>query len=163
MRPHLGLPLHKGGSLPPPHCRSAPRSVKKTCQWHVFSVGRRSYAPRKGQCVREDGPMRASGPTRTRGGFGAGALKGPLLCVGADLCVGPPYPTAPSNMRHCEERSDVAIRIPKAFSWRRRWPSAARSDEVAPYTGAPLHALRIRERKAEPGQRVKARTRRDRV
>ena len=28
-------------------CFSRRRSVKKTCRWHVFSAGRRSYAPRR--------------------------------------------------------------------------------------------------------------------
>ncbi len=31
-----------------------PCSVKKICRWHIFSVSRRSYAPRKGQCVSPD-------------------------------------------------------------------------------------------------------------
>ena len=42
---HAGLLLHFQLAVQ----RAAPRSVKKTCRWHVFSVGRRSYAPRKGQ------------------------------------------------------------------------------------------------------------------
>ena len=39
-----------------------PRSVKKMCRWHIFSVGRRSYAPRKGQCVSKRRSIEAHNP-----------------------------------------------------------------------------------------------------
>ena len=79
------------GGIPPfctfPRCRS----VKKMCQWHIFSVGRSGHAARREPWVTvplcpQMFPCPIRGPRRPRRGNGA-----PLHLVGATLVVARVY------------------------------------------------------------------------